>query len=566
MLIDFIVSIVNKNIKMTKMIRHFLILVFLGQNLVFAQVDSTFVDTVSNRYTFMLSENVFSNPQQGNSLLSDGCATLTSGTDSYHLRTGYMGYDETATELGDFELDLDWEVISDPCNGIDVPFASAECYTLTMPDYYGEMGIDIDGSGAPYDDINVIRPGGGCASNYGEYIFQTTFCLSSDAAGIELNLKCLSDNNATVYLNGVEIASQGFIINGWALDHLIDASITDVDPSDDLFVEGVNELRVKVINLGMDNNTQFDQSRIGETTSSVLLGLYANIEVSNGCVSKCNKTGAIWGVKHNDLNADGVLQEGEPPLAGVDIELYSEGSLVATTTTDEFGLFLFTDLDAGTYTVKEPAYGSWTCTYPSGAEHTGLVLEEFSVINNLRFLNTEYDQHLDPCDDCGDSFAPIPGEKYWISAWVQVDGTDPVKSYNDGLDGPFLRAIFPGTSEVIPEFYPTGEIIDGWQRVVGSFVVPMDATNFLLTLNADPDTDTYFDDIRVHPFNGSMKSYVYDGETFWLVSELDDNNYATFYEYDEEGGLIRIKKETSRGIVTIQETGSNTQKRENTAE
>jgi hypothetical protein len=55
-----------------------------------------------------------------------------------------------------------------------------------------------------------------------------------------------------------------------------------------------------------------------------------------------------------------------------------------------------------------------------------------------------------------------------------------------------------------------------------------------------------------------MKSYVYDGETFWLTSELDDNNYATFYEYDQEGGLIRIKKETARGIVTIQDTRSGT--------
>ena len=85
-------------------------------------------------------------------------------------------------------------------------------------------------------------------------------------------------------------------------------------------------------------------------------------------------------------------------------------------------------------------------------------------------------------------------------------------------------------------------------------------------LVAHSDVDTYFDDIRIHPFNGSMKSYVYDGETFWLTSELDDNNYATFYEYDEEGGLIRIKKETARGIVTIQETRSNTIKTETPSE
>ena len=39
-----------------------------------------------------------------------------------------------------------------------------------------------------------------------------------------------------------------------------------------------------------------------------------------------------------------------------------------------------------------------------------------------------------------------------------------------------------------------------------------------------------------------MKSYVYDPINLRLMAELDENNYATFYEYDAEGGLIRMKK------------------------
>ena len=60
-----------------------------------------------------------------------------------------------------------------------------------------------------------------------------------------------------------------------------------------------------------------------------------------------------------------------------------------------------------------------------------------------------------------------------------------------------------------------------------------------------------------------MKSYVYDPITLWLTAELDDNNYATFYEYDQEGQLIRIKKETARGIMTIQESRSSNPKSPN---
>ena len=52
----------------------------------------------------------------------------------------------------------------------------------------------------------------------------------------------------------------------------------------------------------------------------------------------------------------------------------------------------------------------------------------------------------------------------------------------------------------------------------------------------------------------------YDEETNKLLAELDENNYATFYEYDQEGGLIRIKKETEKGVFTIQESRSSNPK------
>jgi hypothetical protein len=71
---------------------------------------------------------------------------------------------------------------------------------------------------------------------------------------------------------------------------------------------------------------------------------------------------------------------------------------------------------------------------------------------------------------------------------------------------------------------------------------------------------SFFDDIRVHPFNGNMKSFVYDQKTQKLMAELDENNYATFYEYDMEGGLIRVKKETENGFFTIQESRSSNPK------
>jgi hypothetical protein len=85
-----------------------------------------------------------------------------------------------------------------------------------------------------------------------------------------------------------------------------------------------------------------------------------------------------------------------------------------------------------------------------------------------------------------------------------------------------------------------------------AFTVPANATNIRLVLNPVSGT-AYFDDVRVQPYESQLKSFVYNSSNMFLMAELDENNYATFYEYDDEGTLIRLKKETERGIMTLTE-------------
>jgi hypothetical protein len=98
------------------------------------------------------------------------------------------------------------------------------------------------------------------------------------------------------------------------------------------------------------------------------------------------------------------------------------------------------------------------------------------------------------------------------------------------------------------------KIINGWQKVDLVFNIALDESGIIEVAFVAGANDAYFDDIRIQPVNSSMKTYVYDEKNYRLMAELDDNNFATFYEYDEEGALTRIKKETERGIVTIQES------------
>ena len=174
------------------------------------------------------------------------------------------------------------------------------------------------------------------------------------------------------------------------------------------------------------------------------------------------------------------------------------------------------------------------------------------------------------------SFYPLPGEKYIISAWVKESNSNTKKTYTNGvLDINFYSGTNSnGIAEIAPmlptvTMYPSGKIIEGWQRIIGIVSIPQadESTNteaprvIGIGLSClSEGTSCYFDDLRIFPFNGSLKSFVYDKDTQRLMAELDENNYATYYEYDHEGGLVRVKKETEKGVYTIQETRSKSKK------
>ncbi len=168
-----------------------------------------------------------------------------------------------------------------------------------------------------------------------------------------------------------------------------------------------------------------------------------------------------------------------------------------------------------------------------------------------------------PCTgDCISSFSPNPGE-YVASIWIKESHAVAVPTYTSGIEISFLNIQGQQFGTVYTFLASTSNtmIIDGWQKAEGKFTVPATAYKMKIKLINNSDVDTYFDDIRIQPLNSELKTFVYDPVTLRLMAELDENNYATFYEYDDEGQLIRIKKETERGIKTIKESVNNTSKK-----
>jgi hypothetical protein len=102
----------------------------------------------------------------------------------------------------------------------------------------------------------------------------------------------------------------------------------------------------------------------------------------------------LQGNKYEDLNANGILDAGEPPLAGVEVTLegvdYFGNAVLLTDVTDAGGVFQFAGLVPGEYTVTETAWppGGWTPSTPiSSGPHSlgsGDSLDLSWVFGNFR--------------------------------------------------------------------------------------------------------------------------------------------------------------------------------------
>jgi hypothetical protein len=160
------------------------------------------------------------------------------------------------------------------------------------------------------------------------------------------------------------------------------------------------------------------------------------------------------------------------------------------------------------------------------------------------------------------SFTLPQNKKMIISGWVSETCSSSGCVY-DNYNNAKIRLEFRNSTGAIirtDNFSTSGPILEKWQKIEQEFTVPEDAVSASLVLvNEGTGIAAYFDDIRIHPYDAQMNTYVYDPLRLNLVAQQDENNYTTYFDYDEEGTLIRTRVETERGIKTISENRSHKQ-------
>lgn len=149
--------------------------------------------------------------------------------------------------------------------------------------------------------------------------------------------------------------------------------------------------------------------------------------------------------------------------------------------------------------------------------------------NTVGFYSNSFDFNLDNTSN----------QKYTYEVWVKRNsGTIALPSVTSGSTTTNLTKV--------------SNAIDGWTLYRANVSV---SDNSIVTFTFP--ASQYYDDLRVYPSASNVKTYVYHPFKTYLMAILDENNYATFYEYDNTNQLVRLKKETEKGVITTTENIKN---------
>lgn len=178
-------------------------------------------------------------------------------------------------------------------------------------------------------------------------------------------------------------------------------------------------------------------------------------------------------------------------------------------------------------------------TIDNTQSHTGLSSLNVGSAVTVRIVPKKYTGTLSFFQNLFDfNLDAVSGQKFTYEVWVKRNGAITPPS-----------VLTNGTTTTLAKVSNT---VDGWTLYRATITVN-DNSQVSFTMPAGQN----YDDLRVFPIGANLKSYVYHPFNNNLMAILDENNNATFYEYNTRNQLVRLKKETEKGIITVTENIKN---------
>jgi hypothetical protein len=157
----------------------------------------------------------------------------------------------------------------------------------------------------------------------------------------------------------------------------------------------------------------------------------------------------------------------------------------------------------------------------------------------------------------------LPGHTYKCAVWVTTN-SNPNAYINAYLYGKHSNAPFTAISTTVSKTLndASNVTVGSWKLISVEIQVPDDFTTanaqaspglFVTLMNpVSGGTVSYFDDFSIHPIDAKVSNYLYDYKTGLVTATLDNENFATFFEYDASGRVLLVSKETLSGIKKIE--------------
>jgi len=388
----------------------------------------------------------------------------------------------------------------------------------------------------------------------------STLVKAKDGTGKEIWGELINGECLNECLDGVLHASATKYKSSWLIDY------KDAVPSSELpayFSTYPNDITTR---FGADNIWRLHESFIFNVTreqtnptvvSNTQTGIDGTYESFGLFNWSANAPNVKW-VKANQINQYspyGFELESQDALEIKSAALYGYSNSLATAVASnteyrELAFDGFEDYNGTYYTAPTtPNYGhikfTGTHSLVTTEAHTGNYSMQITNSNVANFENDISTAILNT------QFTPDVNREYYVSAWVKL-GTGASAS---------LTVTAGSNPAVVANTSSSQQKIEGWQRLELKFSTAGTVASDPIVIEFEAVGGTiYLDDVRVQPFVSNMKTFVYDPLTLWLKAELDGNNYATIYNYDEEGNLVQIKKETKAGMRTIVSNRKNIKK------
>ena len=212
-----------------------------------------------------------------------------------------------------------------------------------------------------------------------------------------------------------------------------------------------------------------------------------------------------------------------------------------------------TEAHTGSYSLVIPSVSTYTFSNSVGRTNCDNYNNDYSKAGVGPFPKTAFTV---PTCACLGKFTPVKDCVYVVSGWGKIPQAS---GYNDYKDYSNLKLHVKftdvnGNPAGTTTINASGSHIEGWQRYYGKFTVPSNAVSMKVEIQNLGTPAAYFDDLRIHPYEAMMESYVYDPITYKLVATLDADNYSTQFGYDAQGTTTNVKQETAKGLHTVSES------------